>query len=723
MNLNVALIGNPNTGKSTLFNRLSGAKQQLGNWPGVTVEKKSGLAVIGSKAVEIVDLPGIYSLYPEASKVSLDEQVTVNFLQHQGSILVNVIDATNLQRHLLLTYQLLALEQPLIVVLNMLDIANEQGIEIDVNAMREQLKVPVVEICASRNEGIPQLLYNLELELLNSQVKPFTNSAQRVYEFGEIEFNNLDAKDFNHRFEWATKVAREVVTQKQSIRTLTQQLDQFVLNKWLGIPIFLLIMYLLFFFAINIGSVFIDFFDILSGDILVTGMAQLLNYWQLPQWLIVILAEGVGGGIQLIATFIPVIGCLYLFLSILEDSGYMARAAFVVDRLMKSIGLPGSAFVPLIVGFGCNVPSVMASRSLSREQDRLLTIAMSPFMSCGARLTVYALFGSVFFSDWASSVVFLLYLFGVLVAIFTGWVFKHYIFSNTAPTSYSEMPLYHRPLLGNILTVTWHRLSSFIKRAGKTIILMVCLLSVLNSIDINGQYRGPQSSQDSWLSYSAKQLTPLLTPMGITSQNWPATVGLFTGVFAKEAIVGSLDNLYSNLQENENLVSKAIEAPLKQEFSLFQTLANALLSIVDNSRALVNDLVDPLGLRVVDTGPTHSVEQTNLAAAMKPLFGSSYSAFCYLVFILLYTPCIAVIGAMKRESGSLWALVVVSWSSFLAYWCASVLYQIAQLSIHNSFALYWLLAAGPAMYFAIKGLSYSVRFTAKPTDNLIAIQR
>ena len=309
--------------------------------------------------------------------------------------------------------------------------------------------------------------------------------------------------------------------------SLTEQIDRWVLNRWLGIPFFLFMMYAMFTVAISFGAVFIDFFDILFGVVFVDSSRWLLTWSGFPEWLVVLLADGLGSGIQLVATFIPVIGFLFLCLSILEDSGYMSRAAFVVDRLMSKLGLPGNAFVPLIVGFGCNVPSVMAARTLGRDSDRLLTIAMAPFMSCGARLTVYALFAAAFFPNNGQNIVFLLYLLGIGMAVLTGWVFRKQIFAAEMTPSFQEMPAYHLPVIRNILLPTWFRLRAFVfprrhdHRSGGHRIelsqlhpaLMAALVMLI--------------TDKSALSVVGKAITPLFVPIGLSRDNWPATVGLF----------------------------------------------------------------------------------------------------------------------------------------------------------------------------------------------------
>jgi ferrous iron transport protein B len=418
----IGLLGNPNCGKSTLFNRLTGANQRVGNWPGVTVERKTGSLTIAGERFEIIDLPGIYSL--DQSAGGIDEAVARDYIASgECDLVINIVDASNLQRHLILTQQLLDSGLPVVIALNMLDVAERAGLSLDPIALSKALQVPVVPMVASRNVGIKDLLEILQ----STQSKDQTViKSSRLSATSASSSETLAAAE--RRYHKAVAIG-ETVTQVKSVRhPPSETIDRIVLNRWLGIPIFLAAMYLMFTVAINLGAVFIDFFDILFGAIFVTASEQLLSDLGLPVWLIVLLSQGLGGGIQLVATFIPVIGFLFLCLSVMEDSGYMARAAFVIDRLMIGIGLPGSAFVPLIVGFGCNVPAVMATRSLSRENDRLMTIAMAPFMSCGARLTVYALFAAAFFKGQGQNIVFLLYLTGILMAIFTGWVFRKQIF-------------------------------------------------------------------------------------------------------------------------------------------------------------------------------------------------------------------------------------------------------------------------------------------------------
>ena len=403
----IALLGNPNCGKTTLFNLLTGGRQKVGNWPGVTVERKVGFFSLEAQDYELVDLPGVYSLSEDFK--ALDEKIAQDYL-HQGEsdLIINVIDASNIERSLVLTQQLLERGIPTLVVANMLDVAAQQGLIVNTRELSARLNVPVIDMVAARRIGLAELHLAL-IEEPNSASMPADLNQQRI--------EREDEEALVRRYSKSRQLLDGVVEMSLGADSASERIDALVLNRWLGFPLFLLMIYLMFAVAVNLGAVFIDFFDILFAAVLIDGSRWLLDSLGAPAMLSTLIADGLGGGITLVATFIPVIGFLYLCLSFLEDSGYLARAAFVVDRLMASIGLPGTAFVPLIVGFGCNVPAVMAARTLSRDSDRLMTIAMAPFMSCGARLTVYALFAAAFsqamvktlssaFTYWASVLLF-----------------------------------------------------------------------------------------------------------------------------------------------------------------------------------------------------------------------------------------------------------------------------------------------------------------------------
>jgi ferrous iron transport protein B len=706
---------------------LTGIRQTTGNWPGVTVERKQGRFILSNDEVAtLIDLPGIYTL----DAVSLDEQVTRQYLLgQQADVIVNVLDAANLERNLYLTVQLLEMGVPVVLALNMMDVADKRGISIDREMLSQKLGCPVVEIIAVKGRGISELKqaieqvakdnklggfrlrldsqvesaivelrqqlgekykdqnrYWLALKLLegDSSVlrdRPDEQLRQLVSKWQQhiqsISSDSADVFIADSRYGHAHAISQLVVSVKGRVkRYLTDRIDQVVLNRFIGVPAFLLVMYLMFMFTINFGGAFIDFFDQVAGAIFVGGFAQLLEQSGLPDWVILILANGLGGGLQVVATFIPIITCLYLFLSFLEDSGYMARAAFVMDRFMRSIGLPGKAFVPMIVGFGCNVPAVMATRTLESERERKLTILMNPFMSCGARLPVYVLFAAAFFPSNGQNLVFALYLIGILMAILTGLVMKHSLLSGESSGFVMEMPTYHVPTLKGILLRTWDRVKLFIRDAGKVIIIMVLALNILNSIGTDGTI-GNEDSEKSILSEVGKTLTPLFKPMGIEQENWPATVGIFTGILAKEVVVGTLNSIYTQL---------SLQGPGQQEeeFNLVQSLSAAVATIPQNLSGISELVLDPLGLNV---GDLNQVQETatdlevssGIFGEMARRFDGQAGAFAYLLFVLLYFPCVATIGAIAREAGKPWAAFVAFWSTSVAYISASLFYQGSRL--------------------------------------------
>lgn len=729
----IGLIGNPNCGKSTLFNQLTGTKQKVGNWPGVTVEKKEGQFSINEKKYTLVDLPGTYALDSQDNSVSTDEKIARDYaLSGNTDLIINILDASNLERNLFLTSQLIDIGIPIICAVNMLDVATREGIHLDIQKFSAQLGIKVVPIIASTGKGLDELKEAItqELEhpsisvpawqgieedvneaiesLINSLSNPVANprwTASRAIEGDRYAYDyvNSDEKSAfvrlaetlrakletdksqpidiliaDSRYRAIRKILNTVVNERPAHKTLTEKIDQWLLNRWLGIPFFFFTMYLMFIFAINVGGAFIDFFDIASNAVFVEGTRSVLNNLSAPEWISTLLADGIGGGIQLVATFIPIIAALYLFLSVVEDSGYMARAAFVMDRLMRTVGLPGKSFVPLIVGFGCNVPAVMAARTMDTQKDRLLTIAMAPFMSCGARLSVFALFAAAFFADQGALMVFSLYVFGILVAMATGFALKHTLFTPDLTPFVMELPAYHIPTVKGVLIKTSEKLRNFVLRAGKAIVIVVTILSFLNSIGTDGSF-GNENRDSSVLSEIARVATPVLAPMGIAENNWPATVGVITGIFAKEAVVGTLDALYSQ------------DGGEDEDSSLTEALAEAFATIPDNLMALGDSLLDPLGLSLVGADQTEEQGvRASTFTSMETLFGSQLAAFSYLVFILLYTPCVATLGAMVKEAGTRWMLFVAGWSTGLAYTCGVLVYQIGSWTAHPLSSSFWI---------------------------------
>jgi ferrous iron transport protein B len=750
--LTVALAGNPNCGKTALFNALTGVRQRTGNWPGVTVDRKEGRLDLGGRRVNVVDLPGTYSL----DATTLDQQIARDYLlSGEADLFVNVVDASNLERHLYLTVQLLEMNVPVLVALNMVDVAAKEGVSFDEAALGRALGCPVVPVVAVTRQGIDRLesvivetatshrhagfslahgepveraLLELQprvaeklgssdarwvtLKLLENDpyarklVGPdLVAEAARWQESIEARVGEeADVRIADNRYGHAHALAQRVTRRDTpTAGNLSDRVDRVVLHRVWGIPIFLAVMYLMFMFTLNIGGAFIDLFDGVAGAVFVDGFGELLGSLGSPDWLGVLLADGLGGGLQVVATFIPIIGALYLFLSILEDSGYMARAAFVMDRAMRSIGLPGKAFVPMIVGFGCNVPAVMATRTLESERERKLTILMNPFMSCGARLPVYALFAAAFFPSSGQNVVFALYLVGIVVAIGTGMIMKRSLLSGESEGFMMELPSYHRPTGRGLSLRTWDRVRLFIREAGKVIVVMVLVLAALNSLGTDGSF-GNENTDESALSAVGRTITPVFAPMGIDDDNWPATVGIFSGVLAKEVVVGSLDSLYSNLAAED-----ADDGTSDQPFVFWSAIGDSLATVPSNLADAVGTVTDPLGMRVGDVGTTAAAaEEQDVEAgvfgAMSDRFDGRIGAFAYLLFVLLYFPCVATIGAIVREAGRPWALFVAAWTTGVAYYVATVFYQLATIGRHPNSSTAWIVMLTVVAAIVITGL-------------------
>ncbi len=752
----VGVVGNPNCGKTTLFNVLTGSRQHVGNWPGVTVEKKTGEYSFDHKRIELVDLPGTYSLEAADDQVSLDEKVARDYVaSKQADLIINIVDASNIERNLYLTSQLIEMRVPMILVLNMMDAVKQRGIKIDINYLEQLLGCPVIPITASTKDGIGTLKtainsaaitkpipsvkinYNSVLEQAIADISPLLLEAaeqqscdlrwlavrlleddtlakkiagtallptvvtlqRRVETETDDEIDILAA---DARYGFVNELTNGAVCKLTEVgRHATDKTDSIVLNRYLGIPIFLFVMYAMFMFTINIGSAFVDFFEQLVGALLIDGLSLALTDLDWPQWLVVLITNGVGGGIQVVATFIPIVGFLFMVLSALEDSGYMSRAAFVMDRFMRMIGLPGKSFVPMIVGFGCNVPAIMATRTLENRRDRILTNLMNPFMSCGARLPVYALFAAAFFPVGGQNLVFGLYLLGIAVAVLTGLIMRHTLFKGESAPFIMELPAYHMPTVSGVFIRTWDRLKSFLLNAGKVIVPMVLVLNFLNALGIDGSF-GQENSNKSVLSEIGRSLTPVFKPMGIEKDNWPATVGIFTGVLAKEAVVGTLDALYSQLATDATAADKA-------PFNFEQALISACLTVPENLQAVAGNLLDPLGLDIGSVGDVNAAageQEVNTAtfAAMQQSFDGKAGAFAYLLFILLYAPCVAATAAIYRETSLNWTVFVVCWTTGIAYMTATIFYQAMSYSQHPDYSLAWITGLVFAFSLVLLGL-------------------
>ena len=751
--LTLALAGNPNCGKSALFNALTGIRQKTGNWPGVTVERKEGRLELDGRAVSVIDLPGIYSL----DAGSADERVTRDYLlSREADLIVNVIDASNLERNLYLSVQILEMGVPLVVALNMMDVARKRGILLDTERLSQELGCPVIPIVAVTHEGItelkaralavaagrqvggfalaheecveqavadlaPRLLSGaqagnsnarwLALKLLEGDPAAVSLAdqatlAQAEHWRGLIHDRSGEDADIHiadTRFGHAHALAQRVIRNRGYLgRTLSDHIDQVVLSRIWGIPLFLLVMYLMFVFTVSLGGAFVDFFGGVAGALFVGGLGALLDGLGAPAWLSLVLAQGIGGGLKVVATFIPIIASLYLFLSAIEDSGYMARAAFVMDRFMRSIGLPGKAFVPLIVGFGCNVPAVMATRTLENERERKLTILMNPFMSCGARLPVYVLFAAAFFPSSGQNVVFALYLTGIIVAILTGLAMKRTLLQGESAGFMMELPPYHLPTLKGVLLRTWDRVRIFLKEAGRVIVVMVLALNLLGSIGTDGTL-GNKDSDNSVLSAISRAATPLFAPLGVREENWPAVLGVVSGVLAKEVIVGTLDSLYTRL------AAEADPATDEPPFALGDALLAAAATVPAKLGDALGGLTDPLRLDVGDLSDRDAVAtkrsvHSGTFGAMEARFDGRAGAFAYLLFVLLYFPCVATIGVIIREAGTPWAGFVAAWTTSVAFATATLFYQVATFERHPIASGVWVIGLLIALAAVLTGL-------------------
>ena len=451
------------------------------------------------------------------------------------------------------------------------------------------------------------------------------------------------------------------------------------MHRFAAIPIFLISMFITFWFAIGFGSVFIDFFDIIGGLIFVDVPASLLTSVGSPEWLLV-MAGGIGAGCQTVATFVPVVFFMFFALAILENLGYMARVGVVADRIMRKIGLPGSAFIPMVVGFGCTVPAIMAARTLTSKRDRFMTIFMAPFMSCGARLPVYALFCAALFGAYSGFAVFMIYLIDLAMAILTGYFLKNTLFKGTASHFVMDLPLYHAPQFGDIFKGAFLRMKHFVNKAGKIVVIAVFVLSVLNSVGVeDGSISfGNEDSQNSILAVGGKAIGPVFEPMGISKENWPASVALFTGLFAKEAIVGTLNSLYASMDMSPS--AKPFEQEETAGLDFAGSITEAFTTIGEGVVGLITSF-DILGVGLIGEDQEAISEEIGADTSVYKHIATHFtvfSAFAYLLFVLMYFPCLAVVGAARQEMGGFYAGVMAIYSTLLAWAVATLFYQVAE---------------------------------------------
>ena len=716
----IAIAGNPNCGKTALFNALTGARQSVGNWPGVTVEKKEGFFEIGDQHIRVVDLPGTYALFANAE----DERAAVDYLlTREADLIINIIDASNIERNLFLTTQLVDMQIPMVIAANMIDISEKRGLHLDLDILAERFGVPVIPLSAVNERSITNFISQMAHVIAGKKMKPkaidygenvekaikylepkvepvaklldadarwvslmyLGNEKSYADKFAEakVQINKAEVTQIlgeesefamaDSRYSMAHEIASKTILSNRTKRTWSDKLDSVLLNRWASLPIFLLVMYLVFWVAVTIGSAFIDFFDVLFGAIFVDGLGYLLtDVLHAPGFVSAILADGIGAGIQTVSTFIPVIFFMFLCLSFLEDSGYMARAAFVADRFMRFLGLPGRAFVPMMVGFGCGVPGIMGSRVLESKRERFLTIFLVPFMSCGARLPVYALFAAAFFGTQAGTVVFALYLAGVLFAIVYGLVLRRSLFVGEASNFVMELPPYHLPKFKSLMIHSWLRLRDYVIRAGKVITIAVAILGFLNSFgfvdklytEINGEKTeivkseegyamvqdekevplpegvvideskvqteseftaGNSDSENSLLSAIGKAITPIFEPFGVESNNWPASVSLFTGLLAKEAVIGTMNSLYSMAGPGDAAADERSEVvaenrhPEQSEGSSDIVAADSSKAAVADSAEVAEAATDSAVVADTSRHPEQSEGSNEVSTEEKPL--------------------------------------------------------------------------------------------------------
>ncbi len=660
--LTFALVGNQNCGKTTLFNQLTGANQHVGNFPGVTVDRKDGV-IKGYKNTLITDLPGIYSMSPYSS----EEIVTRNFLlKEKPKAIINIVDATNIERNLYLTMQLLELNMPMVVALNMMDEMSGNGGTVLINELEEYLGVPVIPISAAKGEGIdelvshvlhvayyqekPQFYQHLDNQALDRCINaiehliedhakkariPLRFVASKLAEDDSLLLEQLDlsqnekeilehirkqleeesgldcsAAIASDRFHSIIDICRQTVKKphESKERLRSQRIDQFLTGKYTGIPAFIGIMGIVFFLTFNVIGSFLQ--GILENGVsIVTNYVDtLLTQAQINAALHSLIINGIFNGVGTVLSFLPIIVTLFFFLSILEDSGYMARVAFIMDKLLRKIGLSGRSIVPMLIGFGCTVPGVMASRTLSSRRDRQMTIILTPFMSCSAKLPIYAFFTSVFFPGKGALVMIFLYVFGILTGIIFALILKGSLFKGEPVPFVMELPNYRMPGAKNVCQLLWEKAKDFLQRAFTVIFVATIIIWFLQTFDL--RFNIVTESQDSILAILAGYIAPIFNPLGFG--DWRISTALISGFMAKESVVSTLSILYGSTQ------------------------------------SLLMSLTTPAALSL-------------------------------LIFCLLYTPCIAAIAAIKRELNGKWALIVVFGQCLIAWLASFVVYHLILL--------------------------------------------
>lgn len=728
--IKIAFAGNPNVGKSALINAIAGSKLKVGNWPGVTVEKKEAMFVHKGEEIKLVDLPGVYSLSP----YTLEEKITRDFiLEENPDVVVNVIDSTNLERNLYLTFLLKELEKPMIMALNFYDEFAKLKYKLNMKEFQDMIEIPAIPVSALKGTGIEELLdsiitmsknkekgkkYSLPFDknilsiiheveykiLTNEKLLPVTKEYSK--EFLAIKFlerdshiiekiknkYGVDATNlFNGEIEKLENkydndsetilaegrygtvngiLARTFTTSIKSRLDFTDKVDKILLNRVLGLPLFFLIMAGVMAFVFNGSAPFIDWVDGFFADFVGKYVGMLVE--GTPDWLSSLIIDGIVGGVGGVLTFVPVMVFLYFFLAILEESGYMSRVAFLMDKIMRRLGLNGKSFVPMVVGFGCTVPAIYATRTLEDESSRKLTAAMSPFMSCGARLPVYGLFTAAFFGAKAGLVVVSIYIFGIIVAILVGLGLKNLKgFKSENKALLIELPPYRIPSLKVILNSTWLRVFDYIKRAGTVILGIMMILWALTYFPNNGD------SNSSYIAKFGHTFAPIMKPTGF-GDRWETVAAIPPSIAAKEVVVGFLAQALP-LADEEVVEEEVGETTFGED--LMEQVKGFGGAVKDSVVGMLS--LDVEGLFTTPDAEEIEEEGRGIVQATANLWPNDnlapLRAYSFMVFILLVVPCVATLGAIKHEFGWRYLGFVVSIMLVVPYIASTLVFQIGKL--------------------------------------------
>lgn len=733
----IALAGNPNVGKSTIFNALTGSNQHVGNWPGKTVEKREGRMLVGDFDVYITDLPGTYSL----SAYSMEEVVARQFLiEEKPDAVVVVVDAANLERNLYLLTQLFELQMPVLLVLNMCDVAQSRGLVIEPDALSKKLGgVPVIRTIGTDRMGIddlqntileavrhhdrltvPSLTYG-ELEADIQRLQAVANQhpdltalfparwlAVKLLEQDGVVLDHLNALGpstlidmaaevvqrvqteqdedpetllADSRYTYIADVLRNVVTRPSGdIETRSDKIDHIAAHPIWGIPIFLLMMWLVFQFTANVSAPFVDWIDGIITGPLTHGAVWLLALFGLGgTWFESLILDGIIAGVGGVLVFVPVLMSLYIAMGILEDSGYMARAAFVMDRGMRSIGLHGKSFLPLVVGFGCTVPAIYATRTLENENDRRLTGFIATFMSCGARLPVYVVFGAAFFGTRGGALIFSMYVLGIVIALLTAWVMKRTVYRGEAPQPFiMELPPYRMPTARAVGSQMWDKTRGFIENASTVILMMSVILWLLMAVPVRGGTFANVDAPDSLYGQVSRMLAPVFAPAGFG--NWEAVGALVTGFVAKEVVISTMSQTYiPDAVADDDAPPPTLTGDLQFTATSFGDALILTGQEVLNIIPRTVNLVPFVTLPTFDfLGSADADSTTALESALRANF-TPLAAVAFNVFILLYVPCMTAVAAMNHEFGLRWTLYQVAYTVGVAWVGAVLVYQIGRL--------------------------------------------